>query len=223
MQQTPLRIDVVSDLVCPWCVIGFLRLRKVLKELNPQPRPVLQLHPFELNPNMPQGGQALGEYFTQKYGMTAEQLYGLSANLTDLAAPLGFSFNNYHEIRIYNTFDAHRLLQWADEQGEQLALALKLFAVYFTEQKAIDRYDALLDAVCEIGLDGDAAREVLDSGAYADPVKRSEAEWIGQGIFAVPAIILNRRLLISGAQETEFFQDRIKEQLQFVRTEPQGD
>ena len=209
MSKKRLRIDIVSDLVCPWCVIGFLRLSKALEKLSDRLWPDLHWHAFELNPNLPEGGQDLKEYFALKYGMSEDQTLALSRKLSKLGSELGFDFNNYAQMRIYNTFKAHQLLTWAKDLARQTELERELFAAYFTEQKAVDRTDVLLDAASRAGLDPGKAKYVLKSGSYADAAKRNAVFWASRGIHAVPAFILDDRSLISGAQEIDSLKAQI--------------
>lgn len=209
MNKKQLRIDIISDVVCPWCAIGFLRLSKALDELSDEFEPDLHWHAFELNPNLPEGGQDLTEHFALKYGMSEEQAIAFGRKLSKLGKALGFDFNNYAQMRIYNTFKAHQLLTWAKRLARQTELERELFAAYFTEQQAVDQTDVLLGAARRAGLDSGQAIEVLESGSYADAAKRNAAFWVGQGIHAVPAFVIDDRSLISGAQDIDSFKAQI--------------
>lgn len=205
MPTAPLQIDIVSDVVCPWCVIGFKQLEVALGQF-PVPLAVnIDWHPFELNPAMPDGGQDMSEHIAQKYGSSPEQSAASRKQLAELGASLGFAFNFSDESRIYNTFKAHQLLHWARRYNKQMMLKMQLFSAYFNEQKAVDRIDTLLETVKQMGLDSKEALTVLENETYAEAVRNSESQWQEQGIHGVPAFILNKKYLISGAQGADVF------------------
>ena len=206
-----LKIDFVSDVVCPWCIIGYKRLEKAMQMFEDVVTFDLHWHPFELNPTLPEGGENLREHLAKKYGTTLEGSITARKRLTALGAELGFAFNYYDEMRMYNTFKAHQLLHWAKQYNQQTELHLQLFSAYFSQQKAVDDPQVLLEAVAQIGLDSDEAKEVLDSGSYANDVKTIEAEWMRRGVRGVPAIIFNEQHLISGAQSVTVFKAKIEE------------
>lgn len=203
MATQPLRIDVVSDVVCPWCIIGFGRLQEALAQWGGE----YELHwqPFLLNPDMEAGGENLGEHLAAKYGSTPEQSSRIRAQITELGAQQGFVFNFSPEMRIYNTLAAHQLLHWAAEQGRQTEMKLALFECYFTDQQAIDQREVLVAAAEKAGLEATEARAVLKDERYRDAVEASAAQWVGAGISSVPAVVFNRELLVSGAQEVDTF------------------
>ncbi len=209
MPTPPLQIDIVSDVVCPWCVIGFKQLEAALNQFSVPLTVNIDWQPFELNPAMPDGGQGMSEHIAQKYGSSPEQSAASRKQLSELGASLGFTFSFSDESRIYNTFKAHQLLHWAREYDKQTALKMQLFSAYFSEQKAVDKVDVLLEAVKQVGLDSDEARSVLESETYAATIRKSEAQWQEQGIHGVPAFILNKKYLISGAQGADVFKSYI--------------
>lgn len=209
MTSPTLRIDIVSDIVCPWCIIGYKRLEKAMQDFAEHVRFDLHWHPFELNPKMPEGGQNLQEHLAQKYDTTLEGSIAARQRLTEMGATLGFTFNYYDEMRMYNTFKAHQLLHWAGEQGKQTELKLQLFTAYFSEQQAVDQVEVLLNAVQAVGLDVSAARAVLESGSQVQAVRTAQSQWLRQGIHAVPAFIFNEKDLLSGAQSSEVFKAQI--------------
>lgn len=202
-----IRIDIVSDVVCPWCIVGYRRLKPAMDAASDSVAFTLRWHPFELNPAMPPEGQNLGEHIQQKYGSTPEQSQANRQRLTDLGAELGFSFRFTGESRIYNTFKAHQLLHWAGEQARDTDLKLALFDAYFTDQKDVSDDDVLLDAVASIGLDRNEAEAVLADQRFAETVRTQENYWLSQGIQGVPAFVFNSRYLVSGAQDTAVFTD----------------
>jgi predicted DsbA family dithiol-disulfide isomerase len=199
----PLRIDIVSDVVCPWCVIGWRQLEQALASTGVPAE--LHWHPFELNPQLGPEGEELFGYLARKYGTTPERSRADRARITDLGAALGFAFAFDDASRIRNTFRAHQLIHWAGLQGRAHAAKQALFAAHFTRGADIHDLDVLAGVAGEIGLDPVAARAVLAEGRYADAVRAEEAFWTGQGIQAVPAIVFAGRHLVSGAQGVERF------------------
>lgn len=211
MQKITLKIEIVSDVVCPWCIIGFKRLEVALSRFREQIQVDLSWHPFQLNPHIPEGGQNLREHLAQKYGTNLEQSIAARKRLTELGASLGFTFNYYDEMRTYNTFKAHQLLHWAKEQGQQTELQMQLFSTYFSDRKAIDEIETLLEAADRVGLDINEARNVLESELYAEAIESIKSEWIRRGIHAVPTFIFNENAMISGAQSVEIFTAQLEE------------
>lgn len=208
---TPIKIDFVSDVSCPWCIIGLKGVEKALEQVGDLVVADIRFQPFELNPHMPAGGQKLVEHVAQKYGSTPQQFKERRALIRERAAELGFAIAlSPEDGRVYNTFDAHRLLHWAGLEGRQHQLKLALFEVYFTHCLNPDDHAVLADAAEAAGLARDAAAEVLQSGRYADEVRAAEQYWLSQGISAVPAVIINDRYLISGGQPAEVFENIIR-------------
>lgn len=205
-----IKIDFVSDVSCPWCVIGLLGLEQALERIE-DVETELRFRPFELNPDMPPEGQRLVDYAAQKYGSTAEQLGERRAMIRERAAALGFAIAlPPEEGRVYNTFDAHRLLHWAGLEGRQRQLKLALFETYFTNCLNPSDRDVLADAAEKAGLDRQAAAEVLSSDCFVTEVREEEGVWRARGINSVPAIIINNRYLISGGQPPELFEQAIR-------------
>ena len=210
MPQT-LKIDFVSDISCPWCAIGLLSLQQAAVAL--EGNVVLDLHfqPFELNPQMGPQGQDIGEHLQQKYGASAEQREATRAAIAARGAELGFTFTPGARSRIYNTFDAHRLLHWAGEEGRQLPLKQALFHAYFTDGENPGSHEVLVRLAREVGLDADAARAVLSSQRFAGEVREREQFYQRQGIHSVPAVIVNDRHLIQGGQPPEVFEQALRQ------------
>ncbi len=210
---TLLKIDLVSDVSCPWCAIGLKSLQQALERVQPDIRATLSLLPFELNPHMPPGGQDIGEHLTEKYGATPAQQAQTRATIAERGAALGFEFNPEGRGRIYNTRDAHRLLQWAGEvQAErQLAFKLALLEACHRNRQAMDQADVLLAAAEAAGLDVGQAREVLESERYDEDVEALEQMLQLAGVHAVPAVIVNERHLISGGQPPEVFEQALRQ------------
>ena len=210
---TALKIDFVSDIACPWCAVGLFSLEKALERLHGEVQVDLHFQPFELNPDMAPGGQDLGEHLSEKYGSTAEQQAQIRATIAARGAEVGFTFAPGGRGRVYNTFDAHRLLAWAPGQGEGAQHRLKkaLLAAYQGRAERIEDPEVLLAAVQEAGLNTVAAREVLESGAYADKVRAVEQLYQRSGIHSVPAVIINDQYLISGGQPVEVFEQSLRQ------------
>ena len=206
----PMKIDFVSDVSCPWCVIGLKALETALERVGDLVSAEIHFQPFELNPNMPAEGQNLAEHVRQKYGSTPEQSSAAREMIRERAAEVGFTIATSGESRIYNTFDAHRLLHWAGLVGGQAALKHALFEAYFTLGQNPGDPDVLVAAAERAGLDGVCAREVLTSGAYADQVRAEEQRWRQEGVTAVPAIVINDRYLISGGQPPALFEKALR-------------
>jgi len=206
----PLKIDFVSDVVCPWCVIGLRGLETALDRTSGLIAADIHFQPFELNPQMPPEGQNIVEHIAEKYGSTPEQSAANRAAIRDRAASVGFTMTSTDQSRIYNTFDAHRLLHWAEIEGRQSALKHALFEANFTRGQNPSDHEVLVAAAEQAGLDPAAAREVLESGAYAAEVREAEKLWQSRGISAVPAVIINDKYLISGGQPPEAFEKALR-------------
>ena len=217
MTPQKLTIDIVSDVVCPWCIIGYKQLQKALVELGDEVDAQIAWHPFELNANMPPEGQDIGEHIQQKYGSTPEQSRGNRQRLQQLGERLGFPIRYGDGMRIYNTFKAHQLLHWVGEtQGSdaQTSLKLALFKAYFQDNLDVSDEDVLLQLVAEVGLDPEAGREVLNDPEHARKVRALLDFWIEQGVSGVPAIVFDQKYMVPGAQEAETFANVIRKVLE---------
>lgn len=208
-----LKIDFVSDVSCPWCAIGLSSLEQALARVAPEIQAELHFQPFELNPQMPPGGQDITEHLTQKYGSSQAQQAAARENIRQRGADVGFTFRMEGRDRIYNTFDAHRLLHWAESEGEgrQAALKKALFKAYFTDGQSPESHELLVRAAAQAGLDAARAQEILDTDAYAAEVRERERFYTDHGIHSVPAIIINDRHLISGGQPAEVFEQALRQ------------
>jgi len=208
-----MQIDFVSDVVCPWCVIGLKGLETALQNLGDTVEAEVHFQPFELNPDMPFTGENMDAHIAAKYGRSAEQTAAVRAQIRERAATLGFAIKTSPESRIYNSFDAHRMLHWAGLESAQRQAALKhaLFQAYFTEGLNIADPEILVGKAEAAGLDPVAAREVLSSGRYAEEVRQEEQSWLQAGINSVPAIVVDKTYLISGGQPPEVFEQTLRE------------
>lgn len=212
-QATPGKIilDFVSDVACPWCAVGLGNLLAAIDRVKDSVSVELRMRPFELNPDMPAGGQNTLERLEKKYGYSREQITANRAVISERAAAVGMPMRMTEADKSYNTFDAHRLLHWAGEQGQDAQIALKraLLKTYHHDNLDTSQAGVLLQAVAQAGLDAEAAREVLASGRFADEVRAEVQKWQAAGISSVPSIIINSQYLLSGAQPVETFEQAL--------------
>jgi predicted DsbA family dithiol-disulfide isomerase len=208
-----LQIDFVSDVACPWCAVGLASLERALEKLGPEVPVEIRFQPFELNPQMGPEGQDVTEHLTQKYGSTPEQQVQARAGLAARGEAVGFQFRKEGRGRIWNTFDAHRLLYWAGEQGarQQRDLKMALLRAYHGEGRNPSDREVLADVAASVGLDRAAALDVLASGRYTREVRDAEQHFQGLGIHAVPSVIINERHLIQGGQPPELFEQALRQ------------
>ncbi len=207
MKKT-IKIDYVSDIACPWCAVGLGSLEEAIKILDGAADVEIHFQPFELNPDMPPGGQEVIEHLTQKYGMPEEQIRVNQANIRDRAAAVGFPFHPDGRKHVYNTFDAHRLLHWAGvECGAQAQYRLKkeLLGTYFTLAVSLDDQNNMIDAVKRAALDPVRAQEILSSDVFTQEVRAQQEKYASMGITSVPSLIFNDKYLLQGAQPPEAF------------------
>lgn len=217
MTQAPLprlSVDIVSDVMCPWCIIGWLKFETVMAHFAGRLEFRVQWHPFELNPDMPPEGEDAAAHVMRKYGVSAEQSRANSGKMAGVAADLGFAFNRGPGFRMRNSFDAHRLLTWAGSRedpeqaeatGVQTALKLALFKAHFTDNRDVSDHAVLADVAASVGLDRARAAAILSGDEFGEMVRTEEAYWADQNITGVPAFILGGRMLVPGAQDPEVF------------------
>jgi predicted DsbA family dithiol-disulfide isomerase len=208
-QAKTLEIDIVSDVVCPWCIVGYRQLAEAL-EASGTPHEI-RWHPFELNPAMLPEGQDMEEHLVEKYGLTKAQSDENVARLSDAGSSVGFEFRFGDTMRMHNTFNVHQLLHWADQQGKKHELKQALFTAHFQEHKNLSDIAVLADIAAGIGLERETALAVLEDQRFAEAVREAEQFWQGQGINSVPAVIFNQRHLVSGAQGVENFTSILKQ------------
>ncbi len=204
-----LRVDIISDVVCPWCIIGYRQLKQAAdassKTLD------VHWHPFELNPQMSSEGQDLREHVAEKYGSTAEDSAKTRDKIVQIGEELDFKFSFTSESRIVNTFLAHQLIHWAEIKGQGHEAKMALFRHYFTEGRDVSRKEVLLEAVGELGLDVEETGTVLNKGNLANTVREAEQFWTSRGIQGVPAMIFDQRHLVTGAQGVENYTQIIRQ------------
>ena len=205
--KSPLRIDIISDVMCPWCVIGYRQLAAALdaKDVDHE----IHWHPFELNPNMPAEGQDMRAHLIEKYQITPEQSDANRANMSALGDELEFKFNFNDGFRMHNTFNTHQLLHWANGQDRKHDLKQALFAAHFTDGRDLSDASVLVDIAAEIGLDRDEATAVLSDQRFANDVRQEQKFWTQQGISGVPAVVFDQKHLVTGAQGIENYKSML--------------
>lgn len=206
-----LKIDIVSDVVCPWCTIGFKRLEKAISELGIQDQVEIEWQPFELNPQMPAEGQNVIEHITEKYGSTLEQQKESKQRMVDAGNELGFTFDYFDEMTIVNTFDAHILLEYAKQFDKQTQLKMRLTTAYFSERKNVSKRDILKEALLEVGLNAEEGLALLDNEEARYEVRSKEGYWQNLGVTSVPTIVFNKKSAITGAQPVDVFKEVLTE------------
>jgi predicted DsbA family dithiol-disulfide isomerase len=204
------KIDFVSDVSCPWCAVGLQSMLAALKNLGDTAEH-LHFQPFELNPDMAPKGEDIAEHIAHKYGSSPQQFAQSQEMIRGRGAELGFRFDMQKRTRIYNTFDAHRLLHWAGIAGRQLELKQALFAAYFGEGADVSDHAVLTQIAGLVGLDPKGTHELLESDRFASDVRAREQFYRSQGINAVPAVIINDRHLIEGGQPVAVFEKVLRQ------------
>ncbi|SIQ32412.1 DsbA family oxidoreductase [Maribacter ulvicola] len=206
-----IKIDIVSDVVCPWCAIGYKRLEKAITELGIQDQVEIEWQPFELNPGMPPEGQNITEHISEKYGSTLEQQQASQQNMTEIGEELGFTFDYFDEMRMANTFDAHVLLEYAKEFDKQTELKLRLMNSFFGERKDVSDRDILKEALLAVGLNADEALARLENEEARFNVRNKQGEWKNMGVNSVPTIVFNMKSAVTGAQPVDTFKQILGE------------
>ncbi len=206
-----IKIDMVSDVVCPWCIVGYKRLEKAIEELGIKDQIELEWQPFELNPNMPKEGQELQEHISEKYGTSLEQNNRSREQLTSLGAEFGFKFSFYDGMRIPNTKDAHILIDYALKQGKQTELNLRLISAHFSEQKDISKSEILAQELKAVGLDAEEALSCLSTPSARQQIESKEDFWKNAGISAVPTMVFQGKSSITGAQPVDVYKRILSE------------
>ena len=206
MAKKTLRLDIISDVVCPWCIVGFKRLESVFSDF-PDVEFDVHWHPFELNPQMAAEGENLKEHIKGKYGTTDEESAVSREKLRAFGAEYDFAFNYADDMRMYNTFDAHRLLYWAQTQGKQHELKLALFEAFFSRRENIGDRSVLVDVAVSVGLNRDQAKAVLEEDQYHNEVRGEEQFWQKNGIQGVPAVVFEKKYLVTGAHSPEGYKE----------------
>ena len=200
--MNPLKVDIVADVMCPWCIIGYKSLEKALEQLEDVDVDV-EFHPFELNSQMVSEGEDFFEHMARKYSMTEQRWADFRQKLIDLGNGVGFTFNFTDRSRVYNTFNAHRILYWAREQGKQTEFELALFEELFTNGHNPSSPDVLVRVAQSLGLEGADVLTILNSDRYTQEVRQEQQRYLSKGVRSVPTYIINDRHTISGAQNPD--------------------
>ncbi len=206
-----IQIDIVSDIACPWCAIGYARLERAIELLGPEYEIAVKWHAFELNPSHSGQGEPILPALARKYGRSEDEMRANQSQMMSIAKDLGLNFNKLQERFTCNTFDAHRLVTWAGQHGQQTAMKQALFDAYFGMGLDVSDQKVLLSCVETVGLSPDQAKQVLESDQFKTEVREEEATYQKAGVSSVPAFIINNKYLISGAQEPDTFVQALKE------------
>lgn len=206
-----MQINIVSDIACPWCAIGYARLERAMEQLGPEYEFTVQWHAFELNPAHSGKGEPILPALAKKYGRSEEEMRANQSHMMTVAKDLGLNFDKLQERLTCNTFDAHRLVKWTGEQGQQTAMKQALFEAYFGKAMDVSDQNVLLSCVEALGLDPAKAKQVLESDQYTAAVREDEATYQQAGVTSVPAFIINSKYLISGAQEPDALVQALQE------------
>lgn len=207
------KIDIVSDVVCPWCIIGYRNLEKAIEELGVQDQVEIEWQPFELNPDMPLEGENLSAHSARKYGSTPESSAQFRIEMAARGNEVDFTFDYFKEMKIVNTRDCHVLLEYAKEFNLQTELKLRLFSAFFTEHKDVSDREVLIKEAQTVGLNVSAVTAQLEDESSAQHVQQVESQWQQMGISSVPTVVVNRRNAIAGAQPVEAFKQLIQSAL----------
>jgi len=210
MAEQKIPIDILSDVVCPWCVIGYKRLSTAIHDLGLENDVVIRWHPFELTPHMPASGENLRQHLANKYGTTLNGSIEARKRLAALGEEVGFKFNYFDEMKMFNTRKAHILLRWGAEQGKQTELAEAIFSAYFLNREDISSTEVLLNSVKSIGLGPEAAHDVLQNSDYEEEIIDTERRWLSRGFQGVPVIIFGDKKILAGAQEISTYINALK-------------
>ena len=209
--KNTLKIDIVSDVVCPWCTVGYKHLKKAIDELGIADQIEIEWQPFELNPHMPEEGQDLTEHITQKYGSTKEQHEASRNRLIEAGTNVDFKFDFYENMKIVNTFDAHVLLEYAKQFGKQTELKMRLTTAYFSERKDVSKQEVLKQALLDVGLNAEEALAKLNDDDARFEVQSNKQHWQNLGVRSVPTIVFNRKEAVTGAQPIGVFKSILRE------------
>jgi predicted DsbA family dithiol-disulfide isomerase len=206
-----LNIDIVSDVVCPWCTIGIKRLEKAIIALGIEDQVVITWQPFELNVNMPAQGQNITEHISEKYGSTLEQQEASKKNMTEIGAELGFKFDYFDEMRMVNTFDAHILLEYASDFNKQTELKMCFMTAFFSERKDVSKREVLKQALLDVGLNAEDGIAKLDDELARKKIRTNQDYWKNIGVNSVPTFVFNRKSAVTGAQPVATFEQILRE------------
>lgn len=208
---TKIKLDIISDVVCPWCIIGYKRIQQAISEMGIEDKIEIEWHPFELNTHMAVEGEELQQHIMDKYGTTLEENHHSLKSMTDFGAELGFTFDFFDGMKMVNTRDAHILLEYAKENGKQTELKLRFFTAFFSEQKDVSNREILLQELEGLGLNIDGARSRLNDEKSQKVVHAEEENWRNLGVSAVPTILFNDSNKLTGAQPVDVYKQVLTE------------
>jgi predicted DsbA family dithiol-disulfide isomerase len=206
-----IKLDIISDVVCPWCIVGYKHLEAAIEELGIQEYIDIEWQPFELNPDMPAEGENLRDHVARKYGASREDSDSARANIASKGAEYGFIFDYFDDMKMVNTLDAHVLLEHAKQFGLQHALKMRLFSAFFTERKDISMREVLLNEAQSVGIDKNSAETALNNPSSQQTVQEVESQWHQMGVSAVPTVVFNRESALTGAHPKESFKHALQE------------
>jgi predicted DsbA family dithiol-disulfide isomerase len=209
--NTTIKLDIISDVVCPWCIIGYNHLQAAIKELGIEDRIEIEWQPFELNPDMSAEGENLRHHVARKYGSTVEESKNARIRIAGIGAEHGFEFNYFDDMKMVNTFDAHLLLDYAKSLGKQTELKIRLFAAFFSEQKDVSDREILKQELISVDLDPEEGMRWLDDVQRRNTIRSTEKQWQNMGISSVPTVIFNREHAVSGVHPVEGYKQILTE------------
>lgn len=206
-----IKLDIISDVVCPWCIIGYRRLEKAIFDMGIQDRVEIEWQPFELNPHMPAEGEEIVDHMSNKYGMTPDESIRTLTNMTELGAEIGFTLDFFDGMKMVNTRDVHILLDYAKASGKQTELKMRLFEAFFSERKDVSDRLILTREIQRVGLNADESLAKLDDAAVREGVQTQKAYWHRLGVSSVPTVVFNRSSALNGAQPVDVYQQVLTE------------
>lgn len=206
-----IKLDIISDVVCPWCIIGYNHLKAAIEQLGIEDRIEIEWQPFELNPDMPAEGENLRDHVARKYGSTVEESKNARIRIASIGAEHGFKFNYFDDMKMVNTFDAHLLLDFAKSLGKQTELKIRLFTAFFSEQKDVSDREILKQELVSVGLDPEEGMRWLNDVQRRNSIRSSEKQWQKMGVSSVPTVIFNREYGVSGAHPVEGYKQILAE------------
>lgn len=206
-----IKLDIISDVVCPWCIIGYNHLKAAIEQLGIEDRIEIEWQPFELNPDMPAEGENLRDHVARKYGSSAEESKNARIRIASIGAEHDFKFNYFDEMKMVNTFDAHLLLDYAKSMGKQTELKLRFFTAFFSEQKDVSNHKVLKQELVSVGLDPEEGMRWLNDAQRRSSVRSTEKQWQKMGVSSVPTVIFNGEHGVSGAHPVEGYKQILTE------------
>lgn len=211
VMNNKIKLEIISDVVCPWCIIGYNNLQAAIKELNIEDKIDIEWLPFELNPDMPAEGENLRDHIQRKYGSSPEESAQARIRIAQAGAEHGFEFKYFDDMKMVNTLEAHVLLDYAKTKGKQTELKLRLFTAFFSEQKDVSDHETLRNELSAIGLDADEGMSWLAKPKLKEEIRMQEAQWQQHGVSGVPTVVFNRESAVTGAHPVENYKQFLTE------------